>query len=145
VESSIILCPSARMREGATLVGIVMGDGTVAFAKDRLVVTPEFARNASLGVSPEKRFRFADACMKGGCRQWLGGRCSVIDEMSATVASGDRPKTLPDCSIREQCRWHRQSGPDACSVCSFVVTDTVAVVGDGKVRLPIQGARSPFV
>ena len=126
LESSAILCPSARMRTGAVLVGIVMSDGTVAFAKDRLVVTPEFARNASAGVSPEKRFRFGDSCMRAGCRQWSGGRCSVIDEVNATVLSDDRLKALPECSIREQCRWFRQSGADACSVCSFVVTDGIA-------------------
>ena len=51
-----ILCPSARMKEGGTLLGIVMPNGRVAFSPDRIEVNREFVVNANEGRSPEKRF-----------------------------------------------------------------------------------------
>jgi hypothetical protein len=35
---------------------------------------------------------------------------------------------LPECSIRPQCRWHLQSGDNACRACPEVITDTGAEV-----------------
>ncbi len=118
-----VLCPSARLNEGAILVGIVTADGTVAFAADRLVVNRDFVANARQGRSPEKRFRFADLCVKSACRQWSTDRCGVIDQVVAGIPVNLRSPGLPQCSIRPQCRWFSQSGADACRVCSLVVTD----------------------
>ena len=123
LDSPSVLCPSARAKEGAALIGIVMGDGRVAFSADRLVVNPGFLENASAGRAPEKRFRFGDLCVQSGCRQWTGTRCGVIDEVLEHVPEEEKSRELPACSIRPQCRWYNQVGAEACRVCSLVVTD----------------------
>ena len=120
-----ILCPSTRMKEGVTLLGIVMPDGQVAFAPNRLMVTRDFVSNAVQGRSPEKRFRFADVCVRTACRQWTGSRCGVIDEVLKD-GSAEGPSVQaerPECSIRPQCRWYDQARAEACRVCPFVITD----------------------
>jgi len=120
-----ILCPSARMKEGGTLLGIVMPNGRVAFSPDRIEVNREFVVNANEGRSPEKRFRFADACVRTACKQWAGSRCGVIDEVlndmpADALRAGAQ---LPHCSIRSQCRWYEQAGAEACRACPLVITD----------------------
>jgi hypothetical protein len=124
MDSEKILCPSSPIHEGAILVGIVMRDGRVAFASDRIVVDAEFVRIAREGDSPEARFRFGSACAKTGCAQWSGERCGVIDRVMDEAAAGTgEPQQLPECSIRPQCRWFHQRGAAACAVCPEVITD----------------------
>jgi len=77
------LCPSSTCSPGAILLGIVEADGTVAFLDHRRVVDDFFVKLAHEGRTPEKRFRFADTCVKSGCRQWGNGRCGVIDGVLA--------------------------------------------------------------
>lgn len=123
MDSETILCPSLRCQEGAILVGIVLPNGRVAFSSNQIIVDQEFVQIASKGRSPEKRFRFGGLCVKGGCQQWTGTRCGVIDTVMKTVSQGKVASALPDCSIRSQCRWFYQSGTDACAVCPEVITD----------------------
>jgi hypothetical protein len=118
-----VLCPSARLKEGAILVGIVNAEGQVTFLPDRLVVNRGFIDNAQQGRSPEKRFRFADTCVKSACRQWSEDRCGVVEQVLGVVSSDQLSEDLPDCSIRSQCRWYLQRKADACWSCSFVITD----------------------
>ena len=125
-----MLCPSSRCQDGAILLGIVLADGSVAFAKDRIVVDGAFVQNATKPGSypPESRFRFSAPCAKGGCNQWTGSRCGVIDSvMEEAREQKFQPQlggTLPECSIRSDCRWFDQTGPDACAVCDLVITET---------------------
>lgn len=123
MDTETILCPSSRCQEGAILVGIVLPDGRVAFSSNQIVVDQEFVQIANEGRSPEKRFRFGGLCVKGGCQQWTGSRCGVIDSIMKSTQNRTETSTLPDCSIRSQCRWFYQSGADACGVCSDVITD----------------------
>lgn len=124
------LCPSSRCHEGAILLGIVLADGRVAFARDRLVVDDAFVQNATTEGSrpPESRFRFSSPCAQAACLQWTGSRCGVIDAVLKDVR--DQPlqpeagSPLPDCSIRHHCRWFEQAGAAACAVCDLVVTET---------------------
>jgi len=118
-----VLCPSARMKEGAILVGIVLADGQIAFSADRLIVNRGFLENARRGRSPEKRFRFGDVCVKAGCKQWADAGCGVVEQILAGASLSERHPELPNCSIRSQCRWYFQRGADACKVCTLVVTD----------------------
>jgi hypothetical protein len=116
-----LLCPSSRCEEGAVLVGVVLSDGRVGYAADRVEIDAEFVRTASEGRAPERRFRFASPCARCACSQWTGTRCGVIDRvMDATAGI---PGALPACSIRDQCRWFDQSGAEACAVCPLVITD----------------------
>jgi hypothetical protein len=123
------LCPSARCRDGAILLGIVLPNGRVAFAEGRPVVDREFVDIATSDGrrAPERRFRFSSPCAQGGCRQWTGTQCGVIaaamaetDAHRADVTTGE----LPPCGIRDDCRWFLQAGADACAVCELIVTET---------------------
>ncbi|HZH30596.1 MAG TPA: hypothetical protein VEY11_07510 [Pyrinomonadaceae bacterium] len=126
MDSETILCPSARCEDGAILVGIVMSDGRVAFTSGRMEINEEFVQIAHRGRSPEKRFRFANTCVKGACQQWSGSRCGIIDAVMEAVRPAGETSELPACSIRSQCRWFDQSGAAACAVCPEVITDTRA-------------------
>lgn len=119
-----ILCPSSRCQPGAILLGIVLSDGSVAFAKDRIAVDGAFVENALQGRAPESRFRFSTPCASSGCHQWTGSRCGVIDSVLDDVRDISQVEILPDCSIRGQCRWYDQSGSSACAVCDRIITDT---------------------
>ncbi len=126
-----ILCPSSPCKEGAVLLGIVLADGSVAFATDRIVVDKGFVQNATREGNnpPETRFRFSSPCAQGACRQWNGSRCGVIDSVMTDIQNaGYRPDDaiLPACSIRQDCRWFQQTGAAACAVCDIVVTETRA-------------------
>ena len=117
-----LLCPSARCEPGAVLVGIAMPDGRIAYAADRLVIDEAFVQTAQTGRSPESRFRFASRCAQGGCRQWNGQQCGVIERV-LDLAPAAEGAELPECSIRTQCRWYQQRGVTACGVCPLVITD----------------------
>ncbi len=117
------LCPSARCQEDAILLGVVQQDGSVALLSERMKVDRFFVELAYQGRTPQKRFRFADTCVKARCQQWTGSRCGVIDRLIADNLGfqGD----LRPCPIRGDCRWHKQHGADACAICPQVVTDLV--------------------
>ncbi len=117
------LCPSARAEEGAKLIGIVQGDGTVGIMGRPLTIDAAFLEKARKGRALEKRFRFASPCMKSDCRHWAGGRCGVIDRVLEMAPPDDEGSPRP-CGIRADCRWFAQIGARACAVCDLVVTDT---------------------
>ncbi len=130
MSESAILCPSWKCEAGASLIGIVLADGTVAFSKDRIVIDAAFVELARQGRSPEKRFRFTSTCKRAACVQWTDGRCGIADviirEHADRTAGLDEPFALPECSIRLHCRWHLQSGDAACRACPEVITDRSA-------------------
>jgi hypothetical protein len=117
------LCPSYNCREGSVLLGIVMRDGRVAFSSDRIIVNEEFVQIARAGRTPEKRFRFGGQCVQSGCKQWTGERCGVIDNVIETAGGNSETASLPECSVRSECRWFYQNGAEACAVCPDVITD----------------------
>ena len=127
---STILCPSWSCEAGASLIGIVLADGSVAFSKDRIVIDEAFVQTARQGRSPEKRFRFSSTCRRAACVQWTDGKCGIVDriinEHEECTTATNEPFELPECSIRPQCRWHLQSGDTACRACPEVITDTGA-------------------
>ena len=100
-----------------------MRDGRVAFSSDQIIINKEFIQIARRGRSPEKRFRFGGLCVKSGCNQWTGSRCGVIDTIIESTGENNETVSLPDCSIRSECRWFYQSGANACAVCPDVITD----------------------
>lgn len=120
-----ILCPSWGCEAGASIIGIVLGDGSVAFSKERIVIDAAFVETARQGRSPEKRFRFSSTCKRAACVQWADGKCGIIDRVLSEEHhfSDDGAFELPECSIRPQCRWHLQSGDIACRACPEVITD----------------------
>jgi hypothetical protein len=118
-----LLCPSAPCEEGASLIGVVLKDGTVGHLQHPLTVDDEFVREASEGRTPEKRFRFSNTCRKSGCKQWEGGQCTVINRVIEMVSASPDTDGLPRCVLRSKCRWFDQAGKAACRACRYVVTD----------------------
>jgi hypothetical protein len=122
-------CPSACCETGASLLGIVGHDGIVGFITPAITIDQEFVDAARRGRPPEGRFRFAQPCVEGRCRQWTGSRCSVIDQV--LMASQDAARThdnpLPRCAIRRSCTWFAQVGREACAVCPLVIHTPLAV------------------
>ena len=123
------LCPSSNCEEGAILLGIVAPSGVVGYVSPQTRVGPTFVRAAEAfeGARPEQRFRFAGRCIEGGCAQWTGSRCGVVDRVTTAreEAEVELPEgSLPRCTIRPSCRWFAQSGAEACRVCPYVITDS---------------------
>lgn len=107
------------------MLGIVLPNGTIAYADRRFSIDAGQAQQMrSGGIGAEERFRFASGCAACGCEQWSQNTCGVIEEVLAVPIPASLPRTLPACSIREQCRWFLQRGAEACSVCRYVITDT---------------------
>lgn len=121
-----LLCPSSRCVAGARLLGIVQHDGTVAFTVDDIRIDSGFVNAARRGRAPESRFRFAGPCQRGGCVQWTGARCGVVDMVVQHIDAAGVPTAaaLPECAIRPSCRWYAQSGEQACLACPLVVTES---------------------
>ena len=117
------LCPSSSCSPGSILLGLVQSNGTIAFLAKRRIVDEFFVKLAHEGRQPEKRFRFADTCVKSGCLQWENGRCGVIDRVLAANPGYKHSEELPACSIRTNCRWYLQWGARACGICPLIVTD----------------------
>lgn len=125
-------CPSANCAPGATLLGTLGDDGRIHNMRSRVEVSAEFAAEAARLGPPEARMRFAAPCQEGGCGQWTGEKCGIIEkvmshlEQIAPPAPVAAPGTPQPCVIRATCRWFDQRGADACSACSMVVTDQKA-------------------
>lgn len=120
-----LMCPSARCEDGAILLGIVGRNGQVGYVTPRMTIDADFVREAHKGRAPEARFRFAQPCIEGGCAQWTGTQCGLIDRAiespEASRPTGWSQGSLPDCVIRPTCRWFSQEGIKACAVCPLVV------------------------
>jgi hypothetical protein len=111
------------MKPGATLLGVVDEDGQIEWAPPGLVVDEEFVRIAKEGRDPLKRFRFSKPCLEGGCSQWKGTHCGVVESVLDNIEGGPRvPDSLRDCAIRSECRWFRERGAQACEICPEVMT-----------------------
>ena len=118
-----LICPSAVAHEGAWIIGHRDEDRSMVFLDDPLPVTAEFiAKNNATDAPPlEKNYRFASRCLEASCNNWSNGACGLIERLTEFQVRAPEP-TIVECSIRPNCRWFRQSGPAACSVCSRVST-----------------------
>lgn len=116
-------CPSSKCKEGSDLLGIINDKGLVDILEHPLPVTKDFIEIAKKGRSPEQRFRFTNKCVEGGCAQWTGSRCAVIDKVLLELNELASLNGLPLCEIRPRCRWYNQSGPEACRLCPYVHTE----------------------
>ena len=146
-------CPSALCHEDALLLGVAGPDGTIAYVQPPTRVSAEFVDRARALGHPERRFRFASTCVEGGCPQWTGHDCGVID-IAIGPPPGDPPATkptasdptvrsaraaLPACGIRRSCRWYAQRGAEACAVCPLIVADTGGTLTYQSAQLPGTG------
>lgn len=123
-EHEKILCPSSKCKPGSELLGVRQEDGTVAILPQTLPVDEHFMEIANNdGIAAEQKFRFTNKCIEGGCGQWTGSSCGVIENVLTYMEALPVHSNLPTCGIRHSCRWFRQSGADACKVCIFVITE----------------------
>jgi len=117
-----IMCPSSVCSEGATLLGIVKGNGTISFVKEKLTVTKNFVEISKTGRKPESRFRFANTCLQAPCVHWKENKCSLVDNMVNVFSKvAADVNDLPECTIRSDCRWYDQHGSKACTVCPYLI------------------------
>lgn len=119
-------CPSAPAAAGARLLGILGPDGRVHNLKSVMTVDAAFLASAAEAGPVEARMRFSSRCQEGGCAQWTGTRCGVIDRAMSHIEAAvpvSEPAALPPCTIRSDCRWYAQIGAKACGACSYIVTD----------------------
>lgn len=123
VSAKKVLCPSAPADDKAILLGVIQSDRSVAFLKDRIPVTHEFLDIVGKDRVPENQFRFSSPCVGSACKQWVNGECSLPERLDELITIPDSTHTrLPQCSIREECRWFIQRGAEACHICPLVVT-----------------------
>ena len=118
-------CPSARCTPGATLLGVLGSDGRIRHLRTAMTVDEDFVAQARAVGPPEARFRFAAPCAQGGCRQWTGSACGVVEKVLAHLqaVAPELPRAdVPPCTIRATCRWYAQRGTAACKACDLVVT-----------------------
>ena len=127
-------CPSSTCEDGAILLGVVNEDGTVGYISTPVTIDEDFVKEASLHGNPENNFRFSNACVEAGCRQWQTGKCGVIKNIMESNAEVDLEPRLPDCSIRSSCRWYYQEGPKACSFCPYIITNMLESVNNTTVK-----------
>jgi len=135
-EAAPVLCPSSPLESGAILVGVVLKSGRIAYAADQLEMSEDFVASAKQSGAAEKMFRFASPCSRAGCRQWTGTRCSIVDEALEFNQQLSESGEMPECSIRAQCRWFAQTGPKACAVCPYIITDArpqLTISAEGQV------------
>jgi|ERR1700733_2029530 hypothetical protein len=126
------VCPSVQCKEGVNLLGILQSNGQVTFFSQRFEVDHEFVQTAALGREPEKRFRFSGKCITNACRHWTNDKCGLIKDMIREFTHKGLSSSLPECSIRKQCRWFVQEGARACKICPLISTNIDDLKSPGK-------------
>lgn len=131
-----ILCPSSRCKTGSELLGVTQEDGTVAMLPQTLPIDESFIEKVKRDpIAAEQKFRFVNKCIEGGCAQWTGKSCGVVEKLITHLDSIPVKEELPRCSIRSNCRWYRQRGADACKLCVYVITEVAQEDNDLPVPL----------
>ena len=120
-----IQCPSARPdMPGTTAFGVIqgsVGQPRVAFLDQAVPATKELLA-LSGPVEPTEVFRFAAPCAGNACRHFDGADCSLATRIVQRLPTA--VDALPDCAIRDACRWWLQEGVEACLRCPLVVTES---------------------
>jgi hypothetical protein len=118
------MCPSADvgMAESA-IFGIVIGTSEAPnlVYLDRVKPIPPELLTLNSPVKPSEIFRIAATCVERGCKHFDGAKCRlverIVDRLPVVL------ETIPDCAIRDRCRWWNQEGTAACLRCSQIVHD----------------------
>jgi len=117
------LCPSSPPKEGALVIGAIIGDET-AYIRPAIPVTENDLAQA--GGELEQRFRFSLPCLHDRCKNFAEGSCSLIKSFIAEATNDTSPlhgktqsgiRHLPKCAIRAKCQWIRTASAAACQVC----------------------------
>ena len=112
------LCPSAAPREGASLFARVDAHGAMSWAPATRPIDARTARTLDVPVG-RASLRLAAPCSGEACGFWHDHRCRLIDTFAEHGPREDASRAEA-CPIRDACRWRRQRGDLACSVCAGV-------------------------
>ena len=127
-----LACPSGPCHEGGSVIGVMTGQGRLAYLPMPVVMDAAFAAGLQEAGHPERRYRFSQPCVESACSQWTGGGCAVVDHVldeppDSGCAGHQLPAepegSLPTCGIRRDCRWFAQRGAAACLICPTIVAD----------------------
>jgi hypothetical protein len=116
-------CPSAQpAAKGGRIYGVMTGPAEnrrLGYLTETMEPTPELMALAGEAKATEL-FRIASPCMNRGCVHF-DGSCKLAQRIVSSLPAV--VNALPECQIRETCRWFDQEGADACLRCPQVVTD----------------------
>ncbi len=71
-------------------------------------------------LAPAQAFRFAAPCAKSGCSHFDGVDCRLAKRIVQQLDAG--VDEIPQCAIRDDCRWWNQEGAAACVRCPVIST-----------------------
>ena len=136
-----IQCPSSRPEmSGSAVFGVVLGSvehPRVAFLDQPQPVTEELLALAG-PVAPTEVFRFAAPCAGGACQHFDGTDCRlasrIVEQLPSVV------EDLPECAIRDACRWFLQEGEEACFRCPLIASESY---GAAELAEPLRAAADP--
>lgn len=115
-----ILCPSASVAEGSLLFGMLDRRGQVIYRPSAIPVTRELLLRLPVAAEAEELFRFASPCARSACVHWAEG-CALSARLSEFQAFPQgESQGLPECAIRQNCRWFLQDGPKMCKACQIL-------------------------
>ena len=115
-------CPSSTPDAAHSEVfGIVEGTAIapeVTYLEHPFPVTQDLLAMAA-PVEPTEVFRFVGVCAKHRCQQFGKGHCQLAKRIVAGLPAVIQ--NLPNCAIRQRCRWWYQEGSAACLRCPQIV------------------------
>jgi len=139
--SSRIQCPSARPEmPGSAAFGVVLGSTEqprVSYLDQPVPVTQELLALAG-PVAPTEIFRFAAPCSGKACQHFDGTDCRLATRIVERLPAASNQ--LPDCGIRDACRWWHQEGAEACYRCPLIATESY---GAAEIAEPLRIAADP--
>jgi hypothetical protein len=110
-------CPSSSAEGNTKILGIKL-HGKVSLLPQPIPVSKEFLLKANEDNNIHADFRFTGKCIEKSCKQWAGNKCGLLNNLLHTMEKN--ATAIPDCPIRNTCRWHQQEGFAACKICTLV-------------------------
>jgi len=111
-----IQCPSYQIEEATGVLGRRQENGTVKLFETILPV-PDSARPTLVANEALRTTRFVGPCLSDECVYWNQG-CRLGTALSRVPGHAD--SAIPDCPIRDRCRWYLENGSSSCRVCVSV-------------------------
>ena len=118
-------CPSSVPLPKSKLIG-VLNEKTnrMEILPEPVPIDEDIQRELErFGEKKMKTVRLTNTCAMKGCGQWDGSKCSLIGNILEKIEEKKREKNLPECGIRNTCRWYAQEKEEACKVCTLVQYD----------------------
>ncbi len=119
-----LLCPSGDVDMPKSKIFGIIG-GTVETPElvylDEVKPIPPELLTIDSPVKPSEIFRIAANCIECRCKHFDGAECRLVERIVGRLPAV--VETIPDCAIRDRCRWWNQEGEAACFRCSQIVRE----------------------